>query len=133
MNTQLLKQIIDKIKEKPEQWDQGSYHKFDCDLELKVKDVPLCNTSHCIAGWAFVLDNINNGRKWYEGNKDFDLDFSEFSVESASYAGGFHRIGEKLLKLNRGQAYYLFSTFRTLSEIEEFLDTNECIKRVEFS
>ena len=39
-NIENCKLVLQKIKENPDQWDQGSWH---------------CGSSHCFAGWAQIL------------------------------------------------------------------------------
>lgn len=127
MNKPLLKQIIDKIREHPEQWAQGAWHSFPHRSQLiqrKVKETPFCETAHCVAGWAFVLDNTNAGREWYRGNDNFLNSFGELVLTTQAHWDicrmPWSDVGQQLLELSYVQANYLFHPNRTFDEIVEF-------------
>lgn len=136
MNKTLLKQIIDKIKEKPEQWQQAAWHgiiddrKGDGIYIRPIEELHFCDTSHCVAGWAFALDNINNGRKWYETIDLPKIDTGKLSMDNIQFGPSpvmgsyWKQKGRELLELNYSQTEYLFDSDRTLEEIQTFYDTN---------
>lgn len=93
MNTARLQAIIDRIKAEPKCWDQQSYH---------------CGTAHCIAGHAQI---DMRGVHW-ASTAPYTLEWA-FKTDP-------HMEGRAWLELTDDQAAYLFKSWRTLPEIEEF-------------
>ena len=82
-NIENCKLVLQKIKENPDQWNQGDWH---------------CGTSHCFAGWAQILA----GKEANDGTARRDA-----------------RI---FLGLNRHEADYYFSAYRTLDDLETVVE-----------
>lgn len=50
-NLGLLDRIMEKIQEKPEEWDQAWWAG-----EVRNDEGEVCGTSHCVAGWACAMN-----------------------------------------------------------------------------
>lgn len=110
-NIENCKLVLQKIKENPDQWNQGSWH---------------CGTSHCFAGWAQILsgkeannDTVRRDARIFLGltRDDADYYFSpsrtledlETVVEDGYDRNGYDRAGYNRDGLDRtgyGRAGY---------------------------
>ena len=68
---ELLRAVVNKILECPEQWDQGDYH---------------CGSTHCVGGWAQILGGRreNGSTAWNDAIEllkisEVDLDWLFYS------------------------------------------------------
>lgn len=107
MNAPRLKVIIDRIKKKPDCWNQAVFHDA------------FCGTAHCIAGHA-QLDMLKaNGKKVKYLLSSHAVVRNGFLGLKEKQRYAFYD-GQEWLGLTRMEANYLFAPHRTLLEIEAF-------------
>lgn len=90
MNTELLEQTMQHIKDHPEQHRQSIW-------------VNSCGTSACFAGWAALLSG---------------MDWAQIIAAEDQGAGGMHAMGAELLGISIDDAYRLFDGQNTLRMLE---------------
>src|SRR6266851_1964389 len=57
MNVELLRKIAAVIQEKPTEFDMSHWHSSEHEIFGKLsKGAKACGTTHCIAGWAHLID-----------------------------------------------------------------------------
>lgn len=91
MNIELMKRVRDQITQRPETHDQNHWGRRT-----------ECGTTHCVAGWACVLSNVE--LDWDTYTDDNDTGFSYGTSDGIS----IDKVARSLLRLNNDQADQLF-------------------------
>lgn len=79
VNVPLLRKTLEYVTEHPEEHDQGSW------AERTIRDGVVCRSSHCLAGWAVVLDG--------EETIDWDHPDDTWEISAQTTKQSVHRIG----------------------------------------
>lgn len=59
MNIERFREVLAKIEAAPKRWDQEAFMQMSFVTDWRATtplDSPECGTSHCIGGWAVILD-----------------------------------------------------------------------------
>lgn len=100
VNVELLQKTLDAIKANPQHWNQSHWH---------------CGTSHCFAGFAEL---IAHGLP-IETDETVLLEDREFCNPGSGWLTSEH--ATKLLGISDDDAETLFTSYRTLEELEEMV------------
>jgi hypothetical protein len=112
-NKELLLKTLQTIKDNPQHWNQAVWH---------------CDTSHCFAGFAQLLD-LKLPLDYVDEDEDVDPDGDPY--DSGLYFKGTDtgEYAQEALGLRDYEAKDLFASSNTLADLEEIV--NELITKAE--
>ena len=116
-NYELLDAVVKKIETDPAHWYQSRWafrSRFFQLSEEGQPEVPVCNTSYCVAGWAVVIARPGARFQWLSGD-------SAHSVVTGGRVITIDDYAQKLFGLTSREARDLFEGINTLERIKEII------------
>lgn len=134
-NVELLTNVLDYIKEHPDEWEQKNWiTSFECDSKANYErvgvPVPACGTAFCFAGHALALNSIeikvDNNTYIYSSDYHENGERDVYAMVGTGYyavnGNPVSDVAAEILGLGPKQASVLFMAYNRLEDLEHIVE-----------